>query len=435
MRIRFARIITIVLVCAAVISGAAYALVIENSTHHLADKPVNVIPLNRENALIVDKMSQSDINNLKELIIDGEGNFVENYQQLRQKYVYEMDKIRLLGQEGSFDNAAFSPFTVILHSNGEGEFEYTFYSVSLEGKTLVIPSEWDVMSFQFLYCIEFNEYFACTDTGVYSIDALSQSAKLISNESYNGVSYADLSIKYSESGGWYLSWIANPILSSDGQWIVYQSNRGDADSLPSSKESLWVLNTITGEEKIIINSNEFSQVPQGFLSNSTLLIANVDGKEDSSIKFSVVDITTGHTTPLELGQLPNVYIDDVSSTGLVAMQLYDNMGIRELFIEITNNGKVSEIFEISGRLQYVQFSPDNSKVAAVLREESDEVIDTIQVYDTANGCVTTSISIAKGSYASALSWVNNGQLIVTENCASIDRNNEVSWLYTLEGEK
>jgi hypothetical protein len=426
------RTLIIAFACITLIGCVALALVFDNRAE-IKNKPVNVIPLTDEIALIVDKISQYDIDNLMQIIIDDDGNLVENHRELRQRYVLELDRFQFIGRDGVLIDAESSPFAVRLHSGGEGDFEYTFYKIKFEEKTLVVPSEWNVMAFLFLVNEEADTFFACTDSGIYRIDPISQSAFLISSNEYNEISKNNLSQLFYESGGWHLSWIANPVLSSDGQWIAFQSNRSDVNSLPSSRESLWVLNTQTGEERLIPLSDERTQVPQGFLAQHTLLVANVSNRGDA-IDYSIVDILNGQSIRLEMGQVPNAHVDDVSKAGYMAIQTYDDAGVRELIVEISPEGACSVIAEIVGNLHYVRFSPDGKQVAAVLREVFEEVIDTILIIDIATGSVDSVSQISYGSYASGLAWVNNRQLIVTESHAVDGKIQENSWLHTLKGE-
>jgi hypothetical protein len=430
MKNKVLRTLWIALTCAALVGSVALAYVFSYRAD-IGDQPINVIPVGNRIAVISDKLSQNDMDGLMDIIIGKDGSFVDDYQRLRQKYVFEMDRFQILTQDGKLVDAEANPLTVKLHNGSEGYFEYTFYVVVADDRSLVVPSEQDAMPFLFLVSKDAESFFACTDTGIYAIDSASQSAQLISSTLYKGETYEDLSRKYIESGGWYLSWIGNPVLSPDGQWIAFQSNRNDADSLPSSRESLWILDTQTGEERMIPQNGELSQVPQGFIAQNILLVANSGAQENDGTPYSLVDVLTGHDVQLDFGNIPNAYLDDISSVGCVAFQSYDDTGECEIIFEISKDGECQILAEISGHLQYVKFSPDGSRIAAVLRGDSgNDVIDTVLLIDTSTGKVTSIDNVVKGSYVSGLAWVNDGQFAVTENLASNGKIYENSYLYT-----
>jgi hypothetical protein len=418
----------------AILSAATALAYSEAFRLFIFGRPANVVVLGDDTALVVDRMSQEDIYNLMKLIIDEDGKLVENHGVLRQRYVYEMDRFNVVGEDGLLREIQGNPFTVRLNSSGEGDFEYRFYSLDVSGKLIAVPSEWNVMAFLFLANERLDNFFACTDTGIYRIDPVSRSATLISGATFNGIAYEELFRKFSDAGGLYLSWIANPALSPDGQWIVYQSNRNDAGSLPSLKESLWVINTKTGEERLIPVRGEYTQVPQGFLSENTLLVKNAGGNDTFGINFSVVDIITGESIQLDFGYAPNAHISDIHKSGLLAIQVYDESGARELIYRISNDGECTLITEINGNLQYVRFSPDGKNIAAVLRAQQDEAVDTVLIINTSTGLITTISELENGAYASALSWVKNGQFIITENTSSDGRIREATVLFTLKGD-
>ncbi|MDR2598964.1 MAG: hypothetical protein LBC73_01655 [Oscillospiraceae bacterium] len=290
MKKRMKRILLLLIVAMVLAGGVALALALENRTN-ISNKPFNVIELNDDVALDIDKMPHDDVNNLMRQIVDDEGNFVENHGILHQNYVSEMDRFRILSEEGKLVEVGGKPFVVNLHSSGEGNFEYIFYSVETNGKLVAIPSEWSVMAFLFLFNEEADKFFACTDTGIYKIDPIMQTATVITSNTYNGKSYDELFLNYVESGGWHLSWIGNPVLSPDGLIIAFQSNRNDENSLPSSRESLWIINTDTYEERLVIVDDKYTQVPQGFIGQNTLLVKNIGANDDdNSISLVTVDI-------------------------------------------------------------------------------------------------------------------------------------------------
>jgi len=398
--------------------------------------PANVIILDDEGegTLVIDKISQEDIYNLMRLILDEDGNLVPDAGVLRQKFVTDLDRFSIIDENGRLHEVEGVPFTVELHSSGEGEFEYIFYSIDVNDKVIAIPSEWDVMAFLYLVDANASNFFACTDTGIYRIDPVAQTATLISSIEYNEVPYEELFDLFLDSRGFHLTWIANPQISPDGLWISFQSNRNDVNSLPSFRESLWVLNTQTGEERMIPVNNEYTQVPEGYLWSNILLVRNVGGRVEAGLNLSVVDLTTGSSEWVRLGHLPNAHINAIYNSGLLAIQVSDDDGVREVVIRVSGNGNANIVFEVEGHLHYVRFSPCGTKIAAVRRETHvnlGRVVDTVIVIDAGAGKIKTLSELEDAVHASALSWVSSNQFLVTENVAEGGRIREKTVLYTI----
>jgi len=381
--------------------------------------------------LVQNSPSQGSMSNLVRLVVDEEGNPIPISGILRQKYVTDLESFSFIGEDGILQEIEATAFSVTLHSRATGEFEYIFYSLDVNGKLIAVPTEWDVMVFNYLVDESSSNFFACTDTGIYRIDPASESAQLISSEEYNGVSYDDLFVKFSESRGFFLTWIGNPILSPDGQWIAFQSNRNDTDTLPSFRESLWVLNTITGEQRVIPVNNEYSQVPEGFLWLNLLLVRNVGGRVEAGINLCVVELVTGASERVNLGTVPNAHISSIHQSGLLAMSSYDETGVREIIFNIARNGNSNVAFEIEGTLHYTRFSPCGRKIAAVLREVQGDVIDTILIIDTSTGHAEIAEKLEKGTYISAVRWTGSNEFLATENVIVDGRVREKTVLYTL----
>ena len=374
-----------------------------------------------DDIIISDEIIGEDIFNLMRVIVDLDT---------------DSDKFYYVGEDGELREVTGIPFTINLHSSGEGEFEYIFYSLFARNNIIAVPSQWNVMAFTYLSDADSDSFFACTDTGIYRIDPLSRTATLISSEEHNGVPYEELFERYLDSRGFHLTWISNPVLSPDGEWIAFQSNRGDADSLPSFRESLWVLNTKTGEEKIIPVNNEYSQVPEGFLSSNILLVRNVGGRIEAGINLSVADLLTATAERVSLGHAPNANISSLHSTGLLAVQVSDDLGVREVIYNISRNGSSNIAFEIEGHLHYTKFSPCGRRLAAIFRETRGSIadaaiIDTVIVVDTGSGAFMAINELENRAHASGLSWVDSNQFIVTENSIVDGRIRETTVLYTL----
>ena len=426
---------TIIVVALIFISITVALFISETFRQFVFGKPEEDIVIDEE-APIDDSTPQVNTVSLMKLILDQEGNFTFDNGIFRHKNETDMDMFSIIGEDGSLHEVEGIPFTVELHSRVEGEFEYIFYCVDVGEKLIIIPSQQDVMAFVFLVDDEMSNFFACTDTGIYKIDSEAEAAILISSEEYNDVPYEDLFLKFSESRGYFLTWIGNPVLSPDGLWITFQSNRNDADSLPSFRESLWAVNTQTGEEKMIPVDNAYTQVPEGFLRSNLLLVRNVGGSIEAGINLSSVDLLTGTSQRVSLSNVPNASISAIGQSGLVAIQTYDDTGIRELIFNISREGSSDIAFEIEGNLHYVEFSPCGKRLAAVLRERrggiADSVlIDTIVIINTSTGTVEATKELESVVYASALTWIGSERFLLIENTTVDGRIRESTVLYTI----
>ena len=381
-----------------------------------------------------DSSSQDDISNTPvRVVINEDGAFIECYGIIRFNHTNETDKFGVIGEDGHLITVVGEPFTEKLHSSVLGDFDYIFYSFEADGKIYAVPyedsSEW--MAFHFLVHESTNSFYACTDTGIYRIDPMLETAILVSGNEYNGTLYNDMFILFQESGGYPLTWIANPILSADGLLITFQSNRKDVAALPSQGDSLWLFSANTNEEYLLIDRKGFTCVPLGFVADDLLLMRFAGSESNTDDGLYVVNTLSGALNPLTIGDLSNVNVDDTHFTGLIALSTYNESDIREVIINVDVNGECSVIAEIQGSLHYARFSPCGSKVAAVLRVINPDLVDAIITIDTSSGQLTQIHTLDTGSYVSSLTWINNRRFLVSENTATDGRVYAETVLYEL----
>lgn len=330
------------------ITGSILAAQFYSSEQPLTGRPVNVIPLENGAALVTDKMSDADLDALVDEITDSEGNLLEDSDERRQDFMDDFENFRVVTADGSTYSVDSTPFTVSLESASE-DFDYTFYQVETSDGNLIIPQEWDVMGFIFLNSEDNSGFYACTDIGIWKLDPDNRTATKISSDSYNG--QARESILSSMTSENSLFWIDNPIVSPDGKYVVYRSNRTAPDA---SGDCVWVLNGDTGVETQLTQNTGTYRAIQGFISNTEILVENYAGDTTS---YSVLNIETGAESPVAMPQLDNLMVFAVSANGYVALSSYDDTSEDTTIVKVTSNG-VSVVSELENCYGKVEFSPE-----------------------------------------------------------------------------
>lgn len=421
------------------ITGSILAAQFYSSEQPLTGRPVNVIPLENGAALVTDKMSDADLDALVDEITDSEGNLLEDSDERRQDFMDDFENFRVVTADGSTYSVDSTPFTVSLESASE-DFDYTFYQVETSDGNLIIPQEWDVMGFIFLNSEDNSGFYACTDIGIWKLDPDNRTATKISSDSYNG--QARESILSSMTSENSLFWIDNPIVSPDGKYVVYRSNRTAPDA---SGDCVWVLNGDTGVETQLTQNTGTYRAIQGFISNTEILVENYAGDTTS---YSVLNIETGAESPVAMPQLDNLMVFAVSANGYVALSSYDDTSEDTTIVKVTSNG-VSVVSELENCYGKVEFSPSGNKVGIAFNEDNsmpdnnivivDLVLGTTQELSSAASAQTR--SIGGNIDISDFAWVNDDAILVTQEENSVansiagifNSSSETTWFYHLEG--
>ena len=393
------------------------------------DKPKNVIPLQGGIAILADRLSSDDLNVLRELD-----------QNARQEYILSLEKFQILTKDGKLREAKSSTFSVTL-SDSRGNFERIFYQISAKGIIIALPFDWDELRFHFLINENADTFIACTDTAVYKINPKMCSATLLSSDIYEGATYRDLKERFISLGGNNLFWTDNPIISPDGEWVVYRSNRSSKDNLPAVGDALWAVNTKTGEEKMISANTGAYQSAQGFVSPKTIVVQNIDTAYSST--YTLLDIETEQSVTLYLPTLPNMSISAISTKGYIALQSYDaslqtidGTPIRNLFTKVSLDGKVKILGEVEGQVGYVNYSPDGKLIAAIHRVSNQPPEDTLMIFDAETGEPIIIDNVNTNGIFAYLAWAGNKHLILTEHSVLNGKFiGENSWLYTLNNDR
>lgn len=394
------------------IAGVLLTAQLDEDQQLLIGHPIHVIPLEDGAALVTDKMSDADLDALVDEITDSEGNLLEDSDERRQDFMDDFENFRIVTADGSTYSVDSTPFTVSLESASE-DFDYTFYQVETSDGNLIIPQEWDVMGFIFLNSKDNSSFYDCTDIGIWKLDPDNRTATKVTSDSYNG--QARLSILSSMTSENSLFWIDNPIVSPDGKYVVYRSNRTAPDA---SGDCVWVLNGDTGVETQLTQNMGTYRAIQGFISNTEILVENYAGDTTS---YSVLNIETGAESPVAMPQLDNLMVFAVSANGYVALSSYDDTSADTTIVKVTSTG-VSVISELQNCYGKVGFSPSGDKVGIVFNEDNSKPDNNMVLVDLASGTAqelsqlpaAQERDIGKDACISDFSWLNDEAILVMQ---------------------
>ena len=295
------------------------------------------------------------------------------------------------------------------------------------------------MGFIFLHSEDNSGFYACTDIGIWKLDPDTRTATKMTSDTYNGQPRA--SIRSSMTSENTLFWIDTPVVSPNGQYVVYRSNRTAPDA---DGDCVWVLNGSTGVETQLTQHNGSYRVIEGFISNTEILVSSRAGETTA---YSVLNIETGTETPAAMPQLSNLSIAAVHSNGYVALNSYDETSADTIIVQVTANG-VSIISELQGCYGKVKFSLSGDKVGIVFNEDNSKPDNNMVLVDLASGTAqelsqlpaAQERDIGKDARISDFSWLNEEAILVTQKVPSGEGDSaggsaypaEMTWLCHLK---
>ena len=260
-----------------------------------------------------------------------------------------------------------------LNENGKNT-----YIIEVNNDIFVFPSELGT-SGTFLYNSEKNLYFTINDTGIYKIDTEKLVANKISSDEYEGKSIDelrnDIRNKYPI---WHnLTWIDNPFLSPNGDYILYNTNRTLENP---NYQSVFKLDLKTGiDEEIVVGEYRI----YGFISDDIIITSG------STNNYNLVNINTKEIIPLQNSNLEYLNFAIIGNGKLIFHNYNEESENGEdliLFDVNLENGTMKKVLGLEGifRADANNISPDRSMAIYRVSDDPNVLSNKILIIDMAN---------------------------------------------------
>lgn len=345
-----------------------------------------------------------------------------------------------------------------------GPFQAEFLRVTLEAadqgvawadqrktRSYPIPAAWDDARYSFLTDHNASVFLACTEAGIWKLYPEAGTAERLSAAAFRGRSIAEIRAQAAgeknglDSGQAFVSplrWIDQAVISPDGAYAAYCSNRSD----PASEgNAVWTLDTRTGEELPLLFQNGNRKKLHAFLSPTDLLVevteslsgaAKADGTARES-RFALVNVLTGKSVPIELPYGEKRVIEDVSARGRAA---------------VTDSGKALRLEKLLENepclTRYkgyfpkgARFSPSGRLLIAPVAAREGAAADRLLLVDPSTLAareLDARIALEKAEAIHGFFWIGENALLVASGADSArvrnidnptDTPERVVWLY------
>ena len=310
---------------------------------------------------------------------------------------------------------------IISLEDASGNFDAEFLKLSSDS---VAPKDWDMT--RFLFLSGQGVYLACTDMGIWRLDPETRTAVKLSADVFQGRTRAEIQADTGKT----VFWTDDPVLSPNGRYLAYVSNRTDPES---DGDEIWTLDTATGEEHLLMRQKGTWKTPLGFLSEKDILIEIEDKNNNkNNIYYAAADAVTGDISEIECNIQDGTRVQDVSPNGHAAMIDYKNHDL--IILRIGAKGKILERMDFTGNYPAgVKFSPSGGRLAAPIADESDQDADAVLLIDIRTGNSQRLDGGSAGNQIRDYAWANESSLLIDiiYNINNINNINQsgVTWLY------
>jgi len=335
--------------------------------------------------VLLDIASDTEISDFLDATWDPDtGSYIDGWMQFRATFIYEAEQAYELSGT-SLITLPRSLHRVTLKNTEMNspmgqEFDWPFYCVtSSDGKSYVFPSEWDIGDDPALmFDAEHSALYVSTFLGVWQISPDGTSRKLTTDE-YNGMHYSQHdTAAYDDHIGSSLFWTANALMSPDGSFIIYRSNR-DCYTEGSENMSLWRIDLETGEEQRILEGNSVNRI-DGFVTDTMVLIDQ---------QF-LLDVSTGESIQVSLPNLSNRFIESTGFGYIICSSYRDeDAGLSSLYIFRVEpeTGALTDVLTISGVFRDSGFSASGRFAFATYGSDPDQGAVTALIFDLENSTI------------------------------------------------
>ena len=392
----------------------------EPESQKIASGPVEVFPLEGGRALVMDLLSDGDLAQFSEQAAPGS---VVGGEQARQ-FISCRANLRILTEDGAVLPVEWDMFSVPMEDvRGEGQ-EAVFYRVAAGDGVLAIPQEDPGTNTG-------SRFYAWTDAGIWKIDPEQGTGSKVTSDFYQGMHYTALAEDADACHP--LFWIDNPMVSPDGRYVVYCSNR----SAPKDYgDCLWALDGTSGRELQLTSDAHVYRVPEGFVGPTEVLVANLSG--DTPTAYSVVDVATGAEMSLQMPTLPNVSICATSPAGYAALGYYDDAACGTDIVQIQGKD-VTTVQDFPGIYGTIHFSPSGAWAGISYNLDLSRPDSELLLFDLCSEAerylsdAAASLMDHPGSASiSDFAWISDNALLVTTESTEGGRA-ETTDLWQLDG--
>ena len=392
----------------------------EPESQKIASGPVEVFPLECGRALVMDLLSDGDLAQFSEQAAPGS---VVGGEQARQ-FISCRANLRILTEDGAVLPVEWDMFSVPMEDvRGEGQ-EAVFYRVAARDGVLAIPQEDPGTNIG-------SRFYAWTDGGIWKIDPEQGTGSKVTSDFYQGMHYTALAEDADACHP--LFWIDNPMVSADGRYVVYRSNR----SAPKDYgDCLWALDGTSGRELQLTSDAHVYRVPEGFVGPTEVLVANLSG--DTPTAYSVVDVATGAEMSLQMPTLPNVSICATSPAGYAALGYYDDAACGTAIVQIQGKD-VTTVQDFPGIYGTIHFSPSGAWAGISYNLDLSRPDSELLLFDLCSEAErylsddAASLMDHPGSASiSDFAWISDNALLVTTESTEGGRA-ETTDLWQLDG--
>ena len=386
----------------------------------IASGPVAVFPLEDDCALVMDLLSDGDLAQFSEQTAPGSA---AGEEQARQ-FINCRANLRILTEDGAVLPVEWDMFSVPMEDvRGEGQ-EAVFYRVAAGDGVLAIPQEDPGTNTG-------SRFYAWTDAGIWKIDPEQGTGSKVTSDFYQGMHYTALA--EDADACHHLFWIGNPMVSPDGRYVVYRSNR----SAPKDYgDCLWALDGTSGRELQLTSDAHVYRVPEGFVGPTEVLVANLSG--DTPTAYSVVDVATGAEMSLQMPTLPNVSICATSPAGYAALGYYDDAACGTAIVQIQGKD-VTTVQDFPGIYGTIHFSPSGAWAGISYNLDLSRPDSELLLFDLCSEAErylsddAASLMDHPGSASiSDFAWISDNALLVTTESTEGGRA-ETTDLWQLDG--
>ena len=384
----------------------------------VASGPVEVFPLEGGRALVMDLPSDGDPERLAEEAAPGSA-ITGDAEVLSRRA-----NLRILTEDGTVLPVEWDMFSVPMEDvRGEGQ-EAVFYRVAAGDCVLAIPQEDPGTNTG-------SRFYAWTDAGIWKIDPEQGTGNKVTSDFYQGMHYTALAEDADACHP--LFWIDNPMVSADGRYVVYRSNR----SAPKDYgDCLWALDGTSGRELQLTSDAHVYRVPEGFVGPTEVLVANLSG--DTPTAYSVVDVATGAEMSLQMPTLPNVSICATSPAGYAALGYYDDAAYGTTIVQIQGKD-VTTVQDFPGIYGTIHFSPSGAWAGISYNLDLSRPDSELLLFDLCSEAErylsddAASLMDHPGSASiSDFAWISDNALLVTTESTEGGRA-ETTDLWQLDG--